>query len=235
MMRATKIFLLVFFTLSFFAATAQQKYNESLLDTLQQIASSNTTAKYFAQLYYNTITATNSYAATKPDSVKDFIFGFESLFAPAFFNSYQNFISHRPQTYEWEQYYSDTTLTALQYHFIGMNAHINGDMWRCLKDKYGYDTLKKYRKELLHFQKTLNSVFDSMYTTSRQYKKVRTLHLITVGMDKIMGRQMILHWRKRQVRLALQYYRHPQKCRRKIKYMHQRMQRYNHFAVHWIK
>lgn len=166
-----KIFLVIFFTLSFFTAGAQQKYNAALLDTLQQIAASNTPAKYFAQLYYNTIAATNTYAATKPDSVRDFIFGFESLFAPAFFNSFQNCINHLPQNYGWQQYYADTALTALQYHFIGMNAHINGDMWRCLKDKYGYDTLKKYRRELLHFQKILNSVFDSIYATSHQYKK----------------------------------------------------------------
>jgi hypothetical protein len=215
--------------------TAQPKYNARLLDTLHQIAATNTPAKYFAQLYYNAILATNTFAASKPDSVRNFIFGFESLFAPTFFQSYQNYIQHGPQVFSWQQYYSDTTLNELQYQFIGMNDHINGDMWLALKDKYGYDTLQKYRKDLLHFQKTLNTFFDSIYVASGRFKKIKHLHLFTFGADKIMGRQMILHWRKRQLHMALLYYRNPKKCAIKLRHLEKRMAHYNSFALHWIK
>ena len=73
------------------ATFAQSKYNAPLLDTLQQIAATNSPAKHFAKLYYEAIEATNKYAANKPDSVKQFIFGFESAFAPEFFQSNRNF------------------------------------------------------------------------------------------------------------------------------------------------
>jgi hypothetical protein len=224
-------------TVALFAAktTAQPRYNANLLDTLQQIAATGTPARHFAQLYYNAVINTNAYAAKKPDSVKDFIFGFESLFAPTFFKSYQNYIHHRPQVFSWQQYYADTTLNELQYQFMGMNAHINGDMWLALKDKYGYDTLHKYRKDLLRFQKALNTFFDSIYVASSSYKKIKHLHLITLGTDKIIGRQMIYHWRKRQLRMALLYYRNPQKCGRKLRHLEKRMAHYNRFALHWIK
>jgi hypothetical protein len=205
------------------------------LDTLQEIIESNTPSKYFARLYYKAIENTNRYAVTKPDSVKQFIFGFESLFAPAFFRSYRNYLTQQPQEFSWQHYYADTGLNELQYQFMGMNAHINGDMWLALKDKYGYDTLKKYKQSLLQFQKALNTFFDSMYVASGKYSKVKRLHFFTLGADKIMGRQMILNWRKRQVQLALLFYSNPVKCKRKLRRVKKRMQHYDNFAIDWIK
>lgn len=218
-----------------FTATAQQKYNAGLLDTLQQIARANTPSKYFAKLYYNAIGITNNYAAVQPDSVRQFIFGFESLFASAFFRSYQNFIHHQPQQFSWQRYYADTTLNELQYQFMGMNAHINGDMWLALKDKYSCDTLKKYRHDLLLFQKTLNTFFDSIYCTSGRYKKIHRLHFFTLGLDKNIGKHMIMHWRNRQEKLALLFYTHPQACGKKLTRLKKRMAHYDKFALRWIK
>jgi hypothetical protein len=213
---------------------AQRIYNANLLDTLQQISKTNTPAKYFAKLYYNAIAITNVYAATKPDSVRAFIFGFESVFAPTFFKSYRDFIAHKPQVFAWQRYYADTSLNELQYQFMGMNAHINGDMWLALKDKYSYDTLKKYRQSLLQFQKTLNVFFDSIYISSKGYKKIKWLHLLTLGTDRIIGRRLILHWRKRQGQMALLFYSAPKKCVRKQTYLKKRMIHYDQFAVNWI-
>jgi hypothetical protein len=229
-----KILLVISCMLVFGTLKAQPKYNAALLDTLQQIAQSNTPAKYFAKLYYNAIEKTNAYAATKPGNVRTFIFGFESLFAPTFFRSYRDFITHQPQVFAWQRYYADTALNELQYQFMGMNAHINGDMWLALKDKYSYDTLKKYRQPLLQFQRTLNVFFDSIYVSGKRYKKIKRLHLLTFGADKMIGRQMIFHWRKRQERMALLFYSNPEKCARKLKFIKKRMKHYDRFALHWI-
>jgi len=230
-----KLLVVIIISCFFFTAAAQPKYNTELLDTLQQIANVNTPAKYFARLYYNAIATTNNYAATQPDSVRKFIFGFESLFAPTFFRSYKNFIDHQPQVCNWQRYYADTSLNELQYQFMGMNAHINGDMWLALKDKYCYDTLKTYQRSLLRFQKALNNFFDSIYISTGKYKKIKRLHTLTLGADKMIGRQMILHWRKRQERLALLFYTHPQKCERKARRLKKRMAHYDSFALHWIR
>jgi len=230
-----KLCVLIAVTLLCCKATAQPKYNANLLDTLQHIAATSTPAKYFAQLYYNAIEITNTYAAQQPDSVREFIFGFESLFAPTFFMSYQNFVQHRPQVFSWQRYYDDTSLNELQYQFMGMNAHINGDMWLALKDKYCYDTLSKYKVALLKFQKTLNTFFDSIYTSSVRYKKIKRLHQLTLGTDKMIGRQMILHWRKRQAQMALLFYGNPKKCGRKLRHIKKRMEHYDRFALQWIQ
>jgi hypothetical protein len=231
----TRILLLLLCTFFSINLLAQQKYNVALLDTLQQIADSKTTSKYFARLYYQAIEATNRYAAKQPENVRSFIFGFESSFAPAFFRSHGNLISGKPQIFNWQPYYADTTLNPMQYEFIGMNAHINGDMWLALNEKYGFDTLQKYRKPLIRFQKALNPFFDSIYVTTGQYKKLRRLHLLTLGLDKVIGRKMVLHWRKRQVRLALLFHSDPKKCERRWKRTQHNMRRWNKFAVNWIK
>lgn len=232
-----KIRILLLLAIMFFSVElfAQQKYNAALLDTLQQIAGTNTLSKHFAQLYYRAIEATNRYSAKQTENIRRFIFGFESSFAPAFFRSYQDLVTSKPQIFNWQPYYADSTFNPLQYEFIGMNAHINGDMWQALKERYDFDTLEKYRKPLIKFQKALNTFFDSIYVTTGQYKKLKRLHLLTLGLDKVIGRKMLLHWRKRQVQLALLFYSDPKKCERKWKRTQYKMQRWNRFAVNWIK
>ncbi len=230
-----KLLFTICSTFLYCTVVAQPKYNAPLLDTLQQIAQTNTPAKHFAALYYRAIEKTNKYAGTKPDNVKEFIFGFESRFAPVFFRSYHDFVNHQPLPFSWQRYYADTGLNELQYQFMGMNAHINGDMWVALKEKYCYDTLKKYRQPLLKFQKALNSFFDSIYIATGKYKKIRRLHYLTLGFDKFIGRQMILHWRKRQQQMALLFYSDPKKAGRKLKHINSSMARYDKFALHWIQ
>jgi hypothetical protein len=216
-------------------ASAQPRYNAALLDTLQQIEQTRTTARHFATLYHKAIEITNGYAHSQPGSVKNFIFGFESSFGPLFFASYKNYCLRQPQSFSWQPYYRDSTLNPLQYMFIGMNAHINGDMWLALKNAYVYDTLYKYKNDLIRFQKVYNVFFDSIYSTTRQYKKVRRLHRLTLGLDKALGRRMVLRWRKRQVALALLYYRHPAQCNRRWQRVQRKMQRFNRFALHWLR
>lgn len=222
-------------TLVIFIAKGQQRYNATLLDTLAFISATNSPSRHFAGLYHNAIEITNNHASAQPDSVKNFIFGFEARFAPAFFTSYQSLVTHTPQIYCWQPYYADTTLNDLQYKFIGMTAHINGDMWVALKDACSYDTLKKYRQPLLKFQKALNVLFDSMYVTSAQYPKLKRLHFLTLGLDRIIGKKIILHWRKKQVQMALLYYSNPAKCARKNKRLKNVINRWHRFALQWIK
>ncbi len=228
------LFTFIFICLSLFA-TAQPKYNTNLLDTLDLIAHSTTPARHFAKLYYRVIEITNAFADTFSENDKQFIFGFESYFGPAFFRSYKNYITKQPQEFSWQRYYADSTMNELQYQFTGMNAHINGDMWRALKDKYPYDTLVKYRSTLIRFQKVLNNYFDSIYTGSGRYKKVRRLHWYTLGMDKYIGHYLILHWRKRQDRLAQLFYTDPKRGERKWRYIQKRMLHYDRFAKKWIR
>ena len=99
---------------------------------------------------------------------------------------------------------------------MGMNAHINGDMHRGLIDAYSHDSLKKYKHDLLRFQKALNIFFDSVYASTFKYPRLRKMHRLTLGLDRLAGRKMILHWRRRQIHMALLYYKNPVRYARRL-------------------
>ena len=80
-MRFFVIILIVGFSIKGYA---QPNYNTDLLDTLGQIANSNTPAKYFAKLYYQTIVITNNHISQQPENIRKFVFGFEARFASYF-------------------------------------------------------------------------------------------------------------------------------------------------------
>jgi hypothetical protein len=211
------------------------RYNAALLDTLAAISNDTTPSKHFAQLYYKAIQITNSYAHTQPQHVKQFIFGFEEKFGPLFFKAHHNFIANKSIPQTWQVYYSSNNYTPLQYQFLGMNAHVNGDMWKALVNAYTADTLQYYKKDLLRFQKAFNTFFDSIYSTTKQYKKVRTIHVLTLGLDKPLGRKMVYKWRKLQVNLAIWYTTKPNKFKRKLKRLQSKIKRWNKFAIRWLK
>ncbi len=231
-MRLFVIFLVVLVSVK---AYAQPNYNADLLDTLGQIGNSNTPAKHFAKLYYQTIVITNNHISRQPENIRKFVFGFEARFASYFFNSYHNFLSNQPQIIIWQRYYSDTAFSELQYQFMGMNAHINGDMGKSLSDIYCLDTLKRYTPYLLKFQRSLNGLFDSIYLQTKKYKKIKRLHLLTLGTDKILGKRLILRWRKKQVHLAQLYHSNKKKYERISRRLRKKMNHNEHFALHWIK
>lgn len=230
-----KLVFTVVFALFFFHSKAQPRYNDGILDTLEKIAASNNQSAHFARLYHNAIEKTNEYARDQSGNVQQFIFGFETAFSQRFIKANGHFVNHEPQDFSWQYYYSDTAMSELQYQFIGMNAHINGDMWQALKEKYGYDTLKKYRKPLIRFQRALNVFFDSIYSTTATYKKIGRLHQYTLGLDKVVGRKMVLNWRKRQVKLAMLFYSKPRKCARKWRQLQKNMLRWDRRSTHWMK
>jgi hypothetical protein len=164
-----------------------------------------------------------------------FIEKFEAKFGPYFFQSYQKFMQNEAQNKVWQFYYDHPNLNDLQYKFIGMNAHISGDMWLALVNAHTYDSIIKYKKNLLQYQKAFNVFFDSIFATTLQYKKVKHLHHLTLGFDKYIGRRMVYRWRKQAVQMALLWYNNKKKFNRQRKRLDKKMQRLNRFAFKWIK
>jgi hypothetical protein len=230
-----KIFFTLLLCCFVYRANAQLRYNNRILDTLEHLSLTHTPSAYFARLYYGAIEKTNEYAKDQPENVRQFIFGFEAYFCQRFIQAHDHHVHDQPQDFSWQFYYSDSNFNELQYDFIGMNAHINGDMWQALKDKYCYDSLKKYKRPLIKFQKALNVYFDSMYVTSKKYKRIRHLHHLSLGIDKLIGRHMILQWRKRQVNMAMLFYTDPEACKRKWAQLQKKMLRWNNRSIRWIR
>lgn len=211
---------------------AVPRYNAALLDTLQHLHLQGGRSAAFAHLYYKAIEITNHHAHGKPADVQQFIFRFEDAFGPLFFAACRQPQASTP----WWQAYFDTTrpYTLLQQQAIGMNAHINGDMWLALVQAHPYDSLRRHHRELMGFQKAFNVFFDSMHQQLLYLPRVRTLHTLTLGLDKPYGRALIRRWRHRQVRLALLHYSHPRRHARKLERVHTRLYRFNRQVEKWL-
>lgn len=213
----------------------QEVYNKPLIDSLTSITNTNTPSRHFAKLYLETILITNEHLVTQTDSIRQFVIGFETQFANYFFQAHQNYILNLPQDEIWKKYYSDTSLNELQFLFLGMNAHINGDMGNALKDIYDLSTLKKYTPNLLRFQRSIEDLYERIYLTGKPFKKVKKLHILTLGFDKLIGRKLILKWRKRQVKLAISYYSNEKKYNKLRRKINRKMYKSNQFALKWIR
>ncbi len=216
------------------AMVAQPRYNAALLDSALLITKSNTPSVHFARLYYPNYIISN-YANQQPLHIKEFIFAIEASFYHLFFAAHHNYISKNTQSPIWKSYYSTPNLNELQYQFLGINAHINGDMWVAITSNFTYDSIKANAHYLFNFQKQYSHYFDSIYALSYRYKKVRYLHHLTLGLDKYYGRKMIYRWRKRQVKLAMLWYSNNPKCLRKVKRVQRKMNRLNRFAIKYFK
>ena len=211
-----------------------QSYNTEILDSLETIIRENDQTKYFAGIYCNAVRKTNQQAYTKNAELRKFVFDFEASFSHFFLEAHRLHKSGEPMPDNWKPYYAKDSLNELQYMIIGINAHINGDFWKALVQTHSYDSIRKYKKELIRFQSSLNFIIDSLYKEKKQYKRVRTIHTVTLGLDKLLAHQMILQWRKKQVRLSLLYYRNHDRLDKKLKRLNKRINRFDRFAIRWL-
>jgi Family of unknown function (DUF5995) len=211
------------------------KHNGALLSSLKEVSNCHCISKHFARLYYRVIEITTVYSETEPEAVKRFTDTLDAAFTALFFEAHNNYKNQKSQSFPWQRYYADTTLNELQYQFMGMNAHINGDLLMALKNKFCYDTLKKYRPYLLQYQKVLNPFFDSIYKSTYQYREAQQLHTLSMTLDKNYGRKMIYKWRKRQVTLALLWYKNPAAFQRRWKQLQHKMVKLDRFAIRRLK
>ncbi|MFN8250525.1 MAG: DUF5995 family protein [Ferruginibacter sp.] len=200
-------------------------------DSLYAISKDSSISRYFAALYYTSGLAADHYAVAQPADACRFLRKFKDSFAIFFLEANKRYQQKQPQSPGWQQYYADTSLNTLQYYFLGMNAHINGDMWQALVKAHPYDSIRKYRKPFLAFQHSLSRLFDTIYAGFTNNKKLKRFHVLTLGTDKYYGKRMMLQWRKRQVKLALLFYSRPAAFKRRLKKNRRRMQRLDHFII----
>lgn len=214
--KGSRLKIFVSLSLLFTAWQAQAQNSDSLNESLYSISRGNSISKHFARLYYSSSLAADTYANSKPGAAAAFLHRFKDSFVIYFLDAAARREQGLAQTYSWQRYYSDTGLNHFQYYLLGMNAHINGDMWQALARAHSYDSIKKYRRVLLAFQKPLAIQFDSVYHSLGKNKKLKRLHLLTLGADRWYGKKLLRRWRVNQIKLALLYYSNPGKFRRRL-------------------
>lgn len=190
----------------------------SLLEKLDSVGKSVSPASHFAKIYITATANAIHFWQTRTEEEKKLNRRFETRFASYFFSAADSFNNRKKIPEEWSLYFQASDTSLLQYHLLGINAHINGDIWKTLTAEFSSGELKLYKNSFLAFNKTLNKQYYSLYEKLlMQNRRMRFLHQITNGMDRWYCSQMLLKWRKRQMKLAEFYYSKPALFLRKEK------------------
>ena len=197
----------------------------ALLQKLDSLKKSESVAKHFAELYFSTTVRATNYFLNRSQREQDFIRRFEIRFASFFFRSAEARTQSISVPREWKAYFADDELSPLQYQLLGINAHINGDIWQALTAEFSLEEIQENKDSYFSFQKGLIKQYSEFYVASRKASStIRLLHVTTAGLDKLFGKLMLIRWRKRQLQLAVFYFSNKQKFNRKLEKLHQKME-----------
>jgi hypothetical protein len=214
--RSIEIFLiLVFFPIRF---SAQPLYSLKEIESLDSIAKSFSGGSCFATLYMETMQQIELQIHKMPPEEIQQIRKLEISFANLFLEECHRFKDSNRVNETWRPYFTGRNLSSLQYRLFGINAHINGDLWQALVQSFSYDELKKNSNTVFLFHKSLINIYHQVYREAvSESKRVKTLHILTAGLDKTYGRFLLRKWRKRQLKIAMLKYTDSEKFQKKLK------------------
>jgi hypothetical protein len=93
---------------------------------------------------------------------------------------------------------------------MGVNAHVNCNIWESLVDNFSFTEIKKYRHDILGVQRSIARIYSPLFDSWKlQSKRLRIYNSITLGLLKISGERLVYKWRRRNVKLAILYYKNP--------------------------
>ena len=230
-----KNWILLLFAIGFARPPVAAQLSEqetSLLQKLDSLKKGGSVAKHFAELYYSTTVRATNYFMNRSQREQDFIRRFETRFANFFFRSVEARLQNISIPREWKAYFTDAELSPLQYQLLGINAHINGDIWQALTAEFSLEEIRKNKDSYYSFQNGLIEQYREFYIASRKASsKIRTLHVATAGLDKLFGKMMLVKWRKRQLQLAVLYFNNRQKFDKKLGKLQKKMEHIDHMIL----
>ena len=230
-----KKYAVTFFLVSFFSCTVYPQVSNGeigLLQKLDSIRNSPSVSRHFAGLYFNTSSKAINFFLHKPEKERMFIQKLETSFADYFFRSANAFAEGTTVPEEWKAYFKDTSLTPLQYQLLGINAHINGDIWQALVSAFSLEEIQNGKKSYFEFNRELINQYKEFYNWSvSENASIKLLHTATAGFDKLYGEKMLKRWRKRQIKLAILYYSDNKKFQNQISKLRQKMEHINRLIL----
>ena len=228
---ALKKWILPFLIFNLFTLPVSPQVSDAeiiLLKKLDSIKNSPYISKYFAGLYFNTTIKAVNFFLHKDDEQKKLIERFETRFAGLFFKAAEAYSNNDSIPKEWEDYFSDSAFSPLGYKLLGINAHINGDIWQALTAEFSPEELRSIRKGYRGFQKSLAKQYLEFYQESyAASSEIRLIHFSTAGLERLFGKWLLVKWRKRQYRLAVLFYSNQQQFNKELKRLNKKIEQIN--------
>lgn len=170
---------------------------------------------HFGELYLKTTISADSYIETLPEQGKVLMKRLEENFARYFFRAIDSSCNGDPVPNEWKNYFNGKDLSVLQLKLMGANAHINGDIWQAMTSSFSLQEIKSLKPFYKNYNRSIAKVFDDLYESAIESDgRLRNLHSLTFGLDKVYGKMMLYKWRNRQLKLAIYTYSNKKKFER---------------------
>jgi len=202
-------FALLFFLIVWLDNKAQEKrYPFHQLYQLDSIGKTSSITRHFGELYFNFLCLVEKQLKKSDTATLRLVRHFEMVFAQFYIDAckaHQN--KEQIPLQAWRAYFTDTTLESFQYNLLGTNAHLNGGLAEAIAGSYTAEEWKLVKKKYYLFNTCLNKTYRLVYNeTIRNNKRARGLHVLSLGLDKILGQYYLYKWRKRQMRLTEYYF-----------------------------
>ena len=203
-----KLLLTFFVMLSwFYAKTQNPQYPFKQLYQLDSIRKSTSISKYFGELYFTFLQSIEKQLTPADSNTKKLIRRFEAVFAQFYIDACEDYKFHQQiNITDWQSYFSDSSLTPIQYKLLGTNAHLNGRLWEALANSFTLDEMDMLKKEFVIFKKSLNKTYRYVYREATSSSiNISMLRTFSFGIDKFAGYYYLYKWRRRQMKLARFY------------------------------
>ena len=206
-----------------------------LLHQLDSVQKSPSVASHFAGIYFEVTVKAVEFYKKNDAPAREFIQRLESSFAVYFFRSAEAFAKGAVIPAVWQTYFTGMSFTPLQYQLLGINAHINGDIWQAMTKEFSLQELKDYKRYYFDFNRALIKEYEQVYRAGvTASNTINILHHASLGLDKEYGKMMLKRWRKRQMQLAILYFTDHEKFSKKLMILHQKMQHLNRMITTYL-
>jgi hypothetical protein len=207
-----KLLFILFACIVNIQAEAQLHIATYAINAVDSVAKSNGPGSCFAQLYVKTTIEIEKQLIGLDTSSINQIRKLEKNFCFYFINACKGVGESNDTVSTWYSYFKNNNSTELKRKLFGINAHINGDLWQALRDSYNKEEIVKAGRTVFQFHQSLLKIYNDLYEEAKTAnKKVKTIHVLSLGFAKSYGRHLLKKWRKRQIKIATLYYYDQQK------------------------
>lgn len=225
---AVKLMLVLVFTGSEPVLAQHSDASWQLLQQLDSIRNSQTPAKYFAGIYLSTTVKAIRFAEKRSPEDQKALTLFEKNFAGFFIDAVRAVSEQRTPPAVWAGYFMNDTVSPIRFQLLGINAHINGDLWQALTTAFSQEELRRFRPCYRAFNRDLKMEFDEFFEDAAGHDiRFALSGELIPGISHAAGHRLLKHWRKRQYKLAVLYYSDPPRFRKLLQRVTQKRESLN--------
>lgn len=185
---------------------------------IDSVSRGNDASAPFGAIYSSVMKEIDRQLLSFEPEAADFIRKFERTFAGYFLDACAaNQAGTLLPSSAWYNMFSHPTLDPIRLGVMGINTHVNADIWKALVTRFDAAEIRRHRKAFISCQRSIARIYSPLFEVVAQKSwYVRFMRALTLGGVKKLGELILYKWRVRQDQLALLYYKNPERFRRKL-------------------